>query len=122
MLKMSCCRGFLLYLDGYLEKPRLAYWLREGGKNNAEVDFVVAHEGEILPIEVKAGAAGALKSLRELIFAKHLSRALRFDLNRPSSQTVSLATGGEAMAYRLDSLPLYAVPHMNDFLVRTSIR
>ena len=109
MRKMSCCRVFLLYLDGCLEKPRLAYWLREGGKNNAEVDFVVAHEGEILPIEVKTGAAGSLKSLR-------------FDLNRPSSQTVSLATGGGAVSFRLDSLPLYAVPHMNDFLVRTSIR
>ena len=122
MLKMSCCRGFLLYLDGYLEKPRLAYWLREGGKNNAEVDFVVAHEGEILPIEVKAGAAGSLKSLREIVLSKHLPHALRFDLNRPSSQTVSLATGGGALAFRLDSLPLYAVPHLNDFLARTSIR
>ena len=122
MLKMSCCRGFLLYLDGYLEKPRLAYWLREGGKNNAEVDFVVAHEGEILPIEVKAGAAGALKSLRELILAKRLKCALRFDLNRPSSQTVSLATGDGVVTYRLDSLPLYAVPLLNDFLKRASIR
>ena len=112
----------LLYLDGCLEKPRLAYWLREGGKNNAEVDFVVAHDGEILPIEVKAGAAGSLKSLRELILARRLKHALRFDLNRPSSQTVSLATGDGAVAFRLDSLPLYAVPYLNDLLERTSIK
>ncbi len=103
----------LLYAAGCLEKPRLAYWLREGGKNNAEVDFVVAQKGEILPIEVKAGAAGSLKSLRELILARRFARALRFDLNRPSSQVVSMATDGGTVAYRLDSLPLYAAPFLN---------
>lgn len=102
----------LLYASGCLEKPRLAYWLREGGKNNAEVDFVLAHEGEILPIEVKAGAAGSLKSLRELILAKRFPRAIRFDLNRPTSQVVPLTTDAGTVTYTLDSLPLYAVPFL----------
>jgi predicted AAA+ superfamily ATPase len=38
-------------------KPSLHYWLREGKSENAEVDYVVAEDGKILPIEVKAGAA-----------------------------------------------------------------
>lgn len=100
----------LLYASGCLEKPRLAYWLREGGKNNAEVDFVLARGGEILPVEVKAGAAGTLRSLRELILAKRFPRALRFDLNRPTTQVVPLTTDAGTVSYTLDSQPLYAVP------------
>ncbi len=57
-------------------------------------------------------AAGSLKSLRELMLARRFSRALRFDLNRPSSQTVAMAAGDGTVAYRLDSLPLYSVPFL----------
>ena len=39
----------------------LTYWLREGRSSNAEVDFVVALDGRIVPIEVKAGGRGSLK-------------------------------------------------------------
>ena len=43
----------------------------------------------------------------------HFARALRFDLNRPSSQTVTMATPDGSLDYRLDSLPLYSVPFVN---------
>ena len=74
----------LLYRRNGLERPQLAYWLREGGKNNAEVDFAVSEGTDIFPVEVKAGASGSLKSLRELILAKHYGCAVRYDSNPPS--------------------------------------
>ena len=51
-------------------KPSLHYWLREGKSENAEVDYVVAEDGKILPIEVKAGAAGSLKSIHQFCHEK----------------------------------------------------
>ena len=99
----------LLYREGCLANPRLAYWLREGVKKNAEVDFVISSGKTIYPVEVKAGKGGSLKSLRELILAKRFGKAFRFDDNPPGRQTIAMNAGGEVVEYELISLPLYAI-------------
>ena len=94
-------------------KPALHYWLREGKAENAEVDYVVAANGKILPVEVKAGAAGSLKSLHQFCHEKSCVAALRLDLNKPSRFPVVFKTReGDSSAevrFELVSLPLYAV-------------
>ena len=94
-------------------KPSLHYWLREGKSENAEVDYVVAEDGKILPIEVKAGAAGSLKSIHQFCHEKKCMMALRFDLNKPSRFQVAFktreASTTAAVHFELLSLPLYAV-------------
>ena len=45
----------------------LFYWSRIEPGANSEIDFVVVKEGQIIPIEVKAGASGSLKSLHYLL-------------------------------------------------------
>ncbi len=45
----------------------LYYWAREEGSASAEVDFVIAKDGEIIPIEVKAGKNTKIKSLVNLL-------------------------------------------------------
>ena len=52
-------------------------------------DFVLAFEGQIVPIEVKAGGRGSLRSLHQFVGEKHVPLAVRFDSNPPSVQTVS---------------------------------
>jgi hypothetical protein len=69
----------------------LTYWLREGRSTNAEVDYVLALNGQIIPIEIKAGATGRLKSLHQFMGEK------TFDV-----------------AYQLVSLPLYLVERLPD--------
>lgn len=83
--------------------PELYYWLREGKANNAETDFVLGEEMEVIPVEVKSGKTGTLRSLQEFVSVRHPRRALRFDLNPPS--VLALPTGQEAV--ELISLPLY---------------
>ena len=97
----------------------LTYWLREGRATNAEVDYVVAFHGRIVPVEVKAGASGGLKSLHQFAAEKGSPVAVRFDAGPPSIQTVRTRVpraGTQAeVAYRLLSLPLYLVerlPHL----------
>jgi hypothetical protein len=45
----------------------LKYWARTNKNSNAEVDYVIENNGEIIPIEVKYGVAGKLKSLHLLL-------------------------------------------------------
>ncbi len=94
----------------------LSYWLREGRSANAEVDYVAVCEGRIVPIEVKAGARGALKSLHQFVAEKGERLAVRFDAAPPSIRTVRTRvqrSGNPVVAaYRLLSLPLYLVERM----------
>jgi uncharacterized protein len=53
-------------LAGYsspLSPAELYYWHRESKSSNAEVDFVVQVGSRIVPIEVKSGVRGGMKSL-----------------------------------------------------------
>lgn len=45
----------------------LFYWSREARGSSAEVDFLVAQGGRVVPIEVKSGAGGSLRSLHVLL-------------------------------------------------------
>ena len=94
----------------------LSYWLRESRSANAEVDYVAAFGGRIVPIEVKAGASGGLKSLHQFVAEKGVPLAVRFDATLPSEQAVrTLVQRGGAQteaAYRLISLPLYLVERL----------
>jgi uncharacterized protein len=45
-------------------EPELYFWAREALNSQAEVDYVIASGSFPLPIEVKSGASGTLKSLR----------------------------------------------------------
>ena len=100
----------LMYFGGSSVKPQGYYWLRENGKNNAEVDFVIQNGTEIIPIEIKSGKSGSLRSLHRFMYEKKLNKAVRFDLNKPSVQHVRCRIStGEEVSYDLCSLPLYAI-------------
>lgn len=45
------------------EQGKLYYWQRFEKSSMAEVDFLTVKQGQIIPIEVKSGAAGRLRSL-----------------------------------------------------------
>ena len=48
-------------------KEELYYWAREAKSSNAEVDYLVEHQGSVFPIEVKNSVSGRLKSLQLLL-------------------------------------------------------
>ena len=55
----------LVFLAGRRRNPELHYWLREERSSNAEVDFVINSGKIVIPVEVKAGKSGTLKSLHQ---------------------------------------------------------
>ncbi len=60
-----------------LEDLQLYFWCREKKSSMAEVDFITAFGSKIIPIEVKAGSTGQLKSLQLLMHEKTLDLGLR---------------------------------------------
>ncbi len=94
----------------------LTYWLREGRSKNAEVDYVVELAGQIVPVEVKAGRVGTLKSLHQFAAEKDATLAVRFDASQPSLQEVRAEVRTKnavrQVRYRLLSLPLYLVERL----------
>ena len=106
----------LQYLLAERANRALTYWLREGRSSNAEVDYVAEFGGHIVPIEVKAGRAGTLKSLHQFVFEKRVPFAIRFHADQPALQTVDTEIrrghGTERVRYRLLSLPLYLVERL----------
>ena len=94
----------------------LTYWLRQGRSSNAEVDYVTSMAGAVIPIEVKVGATGKLKSLHQFMGTKTAPLAVRFDASLPSTQQVncSISTDNrqKQVSYPLISLPLYLVERL----------
>jgi len=106
----------LLRIGRVNEKPQLFYWLREGQSVNAEVDFVIQLNGEVVPVEIKAGKSGSLKSLHRFTWEKKSKNAVRFDLNSPSLMDARhnvnyMGEIGE-VSFKLLSLPLYMVEQL----------
>lgn len=61
--------------DNYLQP--LLFWVREKSGSNAEVDFLLSTSSGMIPIEVKSGATGHLKSLLLYIDNSDASLAIR---------------------------------------------
>ena len=104
----------LLYNVLSYQQPELYYWTRQKAGTSSEVDYVVQHGTKIIPVEVKAGVTGRLKSLHVFLLEKHRDFALRFNADIPSfvkSETV--IAPNDPKPFHLLSLPLYMVGQSN---------
>ena len=70
----------------------------------------------MIPIEVKAGKSGTLKSLQQFALNKHADLCIRFDLNPPEigriTHAARISQGSLPVTYSLLSLPLYLVEEL----------
>ncbi len=64
------------YSDRHQES-RLFFWARDKRNSSAEVDYLVNIGSDIFPVEVKAGKAGTLKSLRLFLKEKKAKFGIR---------------------------------------------
>ena len=85
----------------------LYYWLREKKSSSAEIDFLLPFHGNIIPIEVKAGSTGSLKSLHYFLHEKQLKLAVRFSNQLPCFEHLTVQIQGQQLSYQLLSLPFY---------------
>ncbi|MBN1906703.1 MAG: ATP-binding protein [Deltaproteobacteria bacterium] len=96
--------------------PQLFYWQRTGGRLG-EIDYIIQHADKIIPVEVKSGTAGGMKSLHQFMAEKKLELAVRIDSNTPRVEDVDLkTTSGQPVKYRLLSIPLYFTGRVSELI------
>lgn len=100
----------LLFSQDFYREPELCCWVREKRTSSAEVDYVIAIGSSIIPVEVKAGKGGTLKSLHLFLRERRRALGVRFNAEPPSLLDLETALShGPNVSYRLLSLPLYLV-------------
>ena len=89
----------------------LYYWENVVEGTTSEVDYILAQNMKVLPIECKAGTSGKMKSLRLFMRSKHITDAVRCSLEN-FSQLVYMdeKDAGESRYIRI--CPLYAVSNI----------
>lgn len=98
-----------LLAPSYVE-PALYYWSRLGQAASAEIDYLIQNNQQLIPIEVKAGHEGKLRSLHQFVYEKSCKIAIRFYAGVPSRSQLNLkTTEGYAISYTLMSLPFYMI-------------
>lgn len=112
----------LLCLPPYFIENDIYYWVRDKRNAEAEIDYVVQLDNKIIPIEVKAGKTGTLKSLQIFVTEKKLKKAVRVNADMPSvvqvQTSVRINKGTEDVDFQLISIPLYLVQEFGRLYVQ----
>lgn len=96
-------------------RHELYYWVRQSKNSQAEVDYILAHNQKVLPVEVKAGTQGGMKSLWYFLRDKKLHLAVRCSLeNFGFFNYQDTEEGGNTRQVKV--LPLYAISMLPDLL------
>lgn len=95
------------------------FWVREKKDSNSEVDLVFQHGTYVIPIEVKSGKQGRLKSLHQFMERTNHPFAIRIYAGEFAIEEVRTPAGTQ---YYLMNLPYYLctkIPEYVEYLVRT---
>lgn len=98
----------LRLLSPFYVEPTLHYWNRELANSSAEIDYLIQDNQRLIPIEVKAGVEGKLRSLHQFMSEKPWKLAVRFYAGPVQRDHIkSKTTTGDMNDYELISLPFY---------------
>lgn len=95
-----------------LDRLDLFYWLRERRAQNAEVDFLIQKGLHIIPIEVKFGKTGSIKSLIQFVKEKKARLGIKFTTQPPHVEESKY----EDLNFRLLRLPVYLAERIFDII------
>lgn len=84
----------------------LNFWVRTKKDSNAEIDYVLQHRGQLIPVEAKSGAIGKLRSLHQFMDQSPGEIAVRVYQGEYLVQKAKTIAGKE---FTLLNLPFYLV-------------
>lgn len=89
-------------------RMELFYWVRQTKNSLAEIDYVIPCGGKAIPVEVKAGVQGGMKSLWEFMREKKSTQAIRCSLENYGKMEY-VDEKAEGIVRNINICPLYAV-------------
>jgi hypothetical protein len=92
---------------------RLNFWVRQKKESTAEVDYILQISGQLIPVEVKSGAVGKLRSLH--LYMDHVSHpwAVRFYSGKLKIDKVETQMKKK---YYLLNLPYYLAGRAEEYI------
>ena len=109
------CQELISIHEDVFYKPH--FWVREKKDSNSEVDLVYRYEKYIIPIEVKSGKQGRLRSLHQFIERTNHPYAIRLYAGEYKIEKAKTPGG---VFYLLMNLPYYLgtkIPEYIDYFV-----
>lgn len=97
------------------------FWVREKAQSNAEVDLVLMHHELLIPVEIKSGSTGTLRSLHQFIESVDHPYAIRI---YGGNFSIEKAITPNKKPYLLLNLPYYLgtqLPGYLDWFVTQSL-
>ena len=91
--------------------PSLRFWIREKGV--AEVDFLYQFKEFVIPIEIKSGKAGKLRSLNLFMEKSDHPYAIRVYSGKSRVDNIQIPSG---KTYVLYSMPYYLLSRLNEVI------
>ena len=89
------------------------FWVREKKQSSAEVDLVIPFRGLLIPIEIKSGSIGKLRSLHQFMDACPHGYAVRMYAGKFEVHTAKTTNGKE---FKLLNLPYFLGLKLNEYL------
>lgn len=89
------------------------FWVREKKQASAEVDLIISRKGLVIPIEIKSGAIGKLKSLHQFMNICNHPYAIRMSANTFSVENVKTNDG---VKFYLMNVPYYLGTKLPDYI------
>ena len=93
------------------QKPN--FWVREKRQSSSEVDLVISHKGKVIPIEIKSGSTGTLKSLHQFMERTNHPYAVRMFAGEFSIEKTKTIGG---TPYILMNLPYYLGTKISEYV------
>jgi len=92
---------------------KVQFWVREKKQSNAQVDYIVPFESYVIPVEVKTGKAGRLRSIHEFVDRAPHNYAVRVYSGKLKVDIVETLKGKK---FFLLNLPFYLTGRLNSYL------
>ena len=92
---------------------KLSFWVREKKQSNAEVDYIIQTGQYLIPIEVKAGKTGSLRSLHQFVERSAHPFAVRLNAG-PVEKVKAVTPNGKQ--YDFLSLPYFLSAKLQNYI------
>lgn len=94
-------------------RKKHCFWVRQKSQSAAEVDFLFPHSGSVVPVEVKAGKVGTLRSLHQFIDRSPCRYAVRLYAGPLELQQITTPTG---TPFLLLNLPYFLASKLHEYV------
>ena len=105
--------GQALLSQAIRKNINLSYWYRDQKGSIAEIDYLISSHNKLIPVEVKSGKSGTLKSLHNFIDESRTDIALRIYSGPDKIEKIQTP---KKKTFTLFSVPFYLLHHIERLL------